>query len=237
MLIHMKSRLALFALIALLFSAWFVAEPAAQSVPAQSAAVTHTFTKDTVIYVSDFELDAQDVTVDKGGVVGQNRPGLIERPRKREQQDPAAQAKKLVNVMSENLVSDLQKVGYRARRLAPGEAQPASGAWIHGVFTEVDEGSRIHRAVIGFGSGQATMNLYVTLTDLAHPDKPLYDVSQSDASKDKMGAVITMNPYVAAAKFVMEKNAPEKMVKKTAGEISAQVVAQMKQYGAMPSPK
>jgi hypothetical protein len=38
-------------------------------------------------------------------------------------------------------------------------------------------------------------------------------------------------------KFVMEKNAPEKMVKKTAGEISAQLVAQMKQYGAMPSPK
>jgi hypothetical protein len=35
----------------------------------------------------------------------------------------------------------------------------------------------------------------------------------------------------------MEKNAPEKMVKKTAGEISAQVVTQMKQYGAIPSPK
>ena len=64
----MKLRLALFAFIALLFSVWFVAEPAAaQSAPAQSAAVTHAFTKDTVIYVSDFELDVQDVTVDKGG--------------------------------------------------------------------------------------------------------------------------------------------------------------------------
>jgi hypothetical protein len=27
-----------------------------------------------------------------------------------------------------------------------------------------------------------------------------------------------MNPYVAAAKFVMEKNAPEKTIKKTAAE-------------------
>jgi Domain of unknown function (DUF4410) len=96
--------------------------------------------------------------------------------------------------MSENLVADLQKAGYKAQRLAPGEAQPSSGAWVHGVFTEVDEGSRLHRAMIGFGSGQATMNLYVTLTDLAHPGKPLYNVSQDDASKDKMGAVITMNP-------------------------------------------
>jgi hypothetical protein len=177
------------------------------------------------------------VTVDKGGVVGQNRPGVLERPRKREQQDPEAQAKKLVNVMAENLVADLQKAGYKAQRLAAGQTLSASGAWVHGVFTEVDEGSRIHRAVIGFGSGQATMNLYVTLTDLAHPDKPLYSVSQDDASKDKMGAAITMNPYVAAAKFVMEKNAPEKMVKKTAGEISAQVASQMKQYGRVPAEK
>jgi hypothetical protein len=46
-----------------------------------------------------------------------------------------------------------------------------------------------------------------------------------------------MNLYVAAAKFVMEKNAPGKMVKKIAGEISAQVAGQMKQYGAMPTPK
>jgi hypothetical protein len=35
----------------------------------------------------------------------------------------------------------------------------------------------------------------------------------------------------------MEKNAPEKMVKKTAGEISAQIISQMKQNGATPAPK
>jgi hypothetical protein len=65
----------------------------------------------------------------------------------------------------------------------------------------------------------------------------LYDVSQDDASKNKVGGVITLNPYVAATKFVMEKNAPEKTVKKTASEISAQVVTQMKQYGARLAPK
>jgi uncharacterized protein DUF4410 len=236
--IEMKPLFGLFAIVATVFFLWMIAEPAAaQPAPAQSATVGHTFTKDTVIYVSDFELDTQNVTMDKGGVVGQNRPGVLERPRKREQHNPEAQAKKLVNVMAENLVSDLQKAGYKAQRLAASETQPVSGARVDGVFTEVDEGSRIHRAVIGFGSGQATMNLYVTLADLAHPDNPLYTVSQDDASKDKMGAVITMNPYVAAAKFVMEKNAPEKMVKKTAGEISAQVVDQMKQHGAVPPPK
>jgi hypothetical protein len=244
----MKLPKTLLLLAAFIFAALFIAPPASiraasmqdaatQSAPDQSASAKPSFTSDTVIYVSDFELDAQNVTTDQGTGVGQNRPGILERPRKREQQDPEAQARKLVNTMSESLVADLQKAGYKAQRVPAGTAPPSTGAWVHGVFTEVDEGSRIHRAVIGFGSGQATMNLYVTLSDLAHPDKPLYNVSQDAASKDKAGAVITMNPYVAAAKFVMEKNAPEKMVKKTAGEISAQVATQMKQYGGMPSPK
>jgi uncharacterized protein DUF4410 len=162
----MKPRFSVPMIAVIFFGLWMIAKPTGdQTAPAQSAAAVHSFSKDTVIYVGDFELDAQNVTVDKGGVVGQNRPGIIERPRKREQQDPEAQAKKLVNVMAENL----QKAGYKAQRLLPGAAHPALGAWVHGVFTEVDEGSRIHRAVIGFGSGQATMNLYVTLTDLAHP--------------------------------------------------------------------
>jgi hypothetical protein len=233
----MALRSPFFAAVALVvFSISIVAQPAfSQTAPAPPSPVTHSFTHDTIIYVSDFELDAQNVTVDKGGVVGQNRPGILERPRKREQQDPQAQASKLVKVMAENLVADLRKAGYKAQRLSAAEAHPSSGAWVHGVFTEVDEGSRIHRAVLGFGSGQATMNLYVTLTDLSHPDQPLYALSQDGASKDKMGAAITMNPYVAAAKFVMEKNAPEKMVKKTADDVSAQVASQMNRYGATPS--
>jgi uncharacterized protein DUF4410 len=203
--------------------------PGAPATTASPAPTARNFSKATPIYVSDFELDAQNVTVDQGGPVSQARPGILERRRKREQEDPEAQAKKLVEVMSKSLVEDLQKAGYKAQRLLPGEAKPTSGAWVHGVFTEADEGNRMHRAIIGFGSGEAKMELQVTLTDLAAPDKPLYTEAAGDTSAKKPGAVITMNPYVAAAKFVMEKNAPEKTVKKTAGEISTQIVNQMKQ--------
>jgi Domain of unknown function (DUF4410) len=203
--------------------------PTASAAAAQPAAVIHNLTKNTPIYVSDFDLDAQNVAVDQGGPVSQARPGILERPRKREQKDPEAQAKKLVDTMSKSLVEDLQKAGYKAQRLAPGQEKPTSGAWVHGVFTEADEGNRMHRAMIGFGSGEAKMELQVTLTDLAAPEKPLYTEATDNTSAKKMGAVITMNPYVAAAKFVMEKNAPEKTVKKTAGEISAEIVNQFKQ--------
>jgi len=42
----------------------------------------------------------------------------------------------------------------------------------------------------------------------------LFD-SAMDGKKNRMpGAVVTMNPYVAGAKFVMTKTAPEREVKK-----------------------
>lgn len=191
--------------------------------PAQGVESASHFNKDTPIYVSDFDLDAQNVQVDKGGVIGQRRPGILERPSKREQHDPQAQAKKIVDTMATTIVNDLQKAGYKAQRLAATDPKPATGAWVHGVFTQVDEGSRMQRAVIGFGAGDVKMQLYVTMSDLSKPDKPLYQAASDTTSGNKPGAVITMNPYVAAAKFVMEQNAPEKTVKKTAGEISKQI--------------
>jgi hypothetical protein len=204
------------------------------AVPAQEPATVQkphvlSFTKDMTIYVSDFELDAENVQVDQGSAVAQRRPGVLERPQKKEQQNPQAQKQKLVDTLSQSIVSDLQKAGYKAQRLMPGDAKPAVGAWVHGVFTQADEGNRLQRAVIGFGSGQATMQLFVTLTDLASPQKPLYETSEKGTSKDKPGAAISMNPYVAAAKFVMEKNASEKVIKSTAVTISKDVVLHLSQ--------
>jgi hypothetical protein len=200
--------------------------PASDPSPHQSAA-THSFSKDTKIWVSDFELDASDVKTDKGGIIGEVRPGILERPRKREEHDPEYQAKKIVNLMAKSLVDDLQKTGQNAERLLPGMTTPSTGAALHGVFTEVDEGNRMHRAIFGFGSGEAKMELYVTLTDLAAPQKPLYEAADSGNSGKKLGAAITMNPYVAAAKFVMEKNATDKTVKKTASAIAQEVAAHL----------
>jgi Domain of unknown function (DUF4410) len=77
------------------------------------------------IYVRDFELDAQDVNVDKGGVVGQVRPGIIERS-KHDQQDPQVQAKEIVDTMSKSLINDWHKAGYKVERLGPNDPAPAT---------------------------------------------------------------------------------------------------------------
>jgi hypothetical protein len=191
--------------------------------PAQEPFVFNPST--TMIYVSDFELDAENFQADEGRTKVVQRPGII-----RKNQDPATQAKKMVGDMANDIVNDLKKAGYKAQRWSGSDPKPNAGVWVHGVFTELDEGNRIRRAVIGFGAGEAKMDLYVAANDLAHPEQPLYNVSESADSGKKVGAAITMNPYVAAAKFVMEKNAPEKTVKKTAGEISQDLVTHLKQH-------
>jgi hypothetical protein len=179
----------------------------------------------TMIYVSNFELDAENFQADEGRTKVVPRPGII-----RKNQDPAAEAKKMVDSMASDIVGDLKKAGYKAQRLAASEVKPETGVWVHGVFTELDEGNRRRRAVIGFGAGEAKMDLFVTMNDLANPGQPLYNVSESGDSGKKVGAAITLNPYVAAAKFVMEKNAPEKTIKKTASDISNDVITHFKQH-------
>jgi hypothetical protein len=180
--------------------------------------------KSKTIYVADFELDAQNVQPDEtpGGRIRGNGP--LRRATGRATGDAAQQAQHIVNLMSDSLVSDFQKAGYIAQRVAPGSESIGGGYLVKGVFTEVDQGNRVRRAVIGFGAGQVNMQLYVNVSDAAHPQDNLYTLDKDDTSGKKPGAVITMNPIVAGAKFVMEKNASDKVVKKTAKQISEEVI-------------
>jgi hypothetical protein len=89
----------------------------------------------------------------------------------------------------------------------------------------------MRRALLGFGSGKATMQLYVMVADAGHSDTHLYETSAQKNSGKKPGWVITLNPFVGTAGFVakfgLTKNAPEKMVRKTASKITAQLVQQL----------
>jgi hypothetical protein len=178
------------------------------------------------VYVLDFDLGYDSMSPQQGilhrPAIGRALPLLSQRD------DPARKAAKLVEVMSSTLVEKFADKGVDARRVVTGAPLPGNGWLIRGVFTEIDEGSRLKRATIGFGSGATDMEVYVTVSDLAkNPDAPfLVFGTEKDPGKIP-GAVVTMNPYVAAAKFVMEKNASEKDVKKTAARIVDEVVKYM----------
>jgi hypothetical protein len=186
------------------------------------------------IYVVDFDLDSSNFKQDRGGITGKGY--LLPPPPKsflrRKRQDPARAASDLVELMSINLVRDLQKAGFLAVRLLPTDPRPTDGLLLTGVFTELDEGNQMRRALIGFGSGKAKMELYVMVVDASSAEQPLYETSARKSNGKAPGTLIALNPYAGAAGFVvkfgMTKNAPEKMVKQTASKIAAELTKQRK---------
>jgi hypothetical protein len=179
----------------------------------------------SVIYIQDFDL-GYDATQQDSGDGGRILGRVL--PRKSQRNDPQRKARQLVELMSDSLAKGFAAKGIDARRCIPGTPLPGDGWLIRGVFTEIDQGRRVIRATIGFGAGASEMELYVSISDLAgNPDAP-FIVFGTEKDPGKMpGAIVTMNPYVAAAKFVMQKNASEKDVKKTAAQIVDQVVNYM----------
>ena len=175
------------------------------------------------VYVQDFLLDHASIETDEG-VRGRVRP-LQRAPRARTHGDPQKEAQKIVTLMSEALVKHLGEAGLPAQRLQAGTPLPKDGWLIRGAFTEVDEGNRMKRAVIGFGSGATSMEAQVSASDLAgDPDAPFIIFGTIKDPGKMPGAVVTMNPFVAGAKFVMEKNASEKDVDRTAKEIVQEMI-------------
>jgi hypothetical protein len=195
--------------------------------------------KPTVIYVTDFELDAQNIQSEPGllpppppGPLGNILPKPPGAPK-----DPAVRARELVDLMSTSLVANLTQAGLQARRWRAGEPPPAEGWLVRGVFTQVAAGNRLRRAAIGFGVGQTELQLVVSVDDLAQGvPKLLYELNTSADSGKMPGAIITLNPYVAAARFVLSGHDLEKNVQQTAAKIAADLAPRVQNQGGAPRP-
>jgi hypothetical protein len=85
--------------------------------------------------------------------------------------------------------------------------------------------------LVGFGSGKAKVHLYVMLVDPSSDPQPVYETSAQASSGKKPGTMVALNPYVGSAAFIAKfgvtKNAPEKMVRKTAAKIADQITKQL----------
>lgn len=190
-------------------------------VQSQPTAADQTIRLPRVIYVQDFALEAHAVKADEGL---RDRHLLQRLPSVRPHASPEQHARQLVTLMAESLVEELTALGFFARRLPPESGVPLDGWFVSGVFTEVDEGKRLRRATIGFGSGSSEMEVQVMVSDQArNPSEPFLVIGTIKDPKKMPGAIITKNPYVAAAKFVVDKNPSDKDVKKAARAIAAEI--------------
>jgi hypothetical protein len=184
----------------------------------------------SVVYVTDFELDASNVHAQRG-VLPPAPPPPLGLPRlPGAPVEPAVRARQVVELMSESLLKDLAAKGATVRQLAKGEPLPGSGWLVRGVFTNVDEGNQFRRAVLGFGADQTDLQVLVAVDDLTQgTPKPIYEVDTKADSGKLPGAAITLNPYVAAARFVLSGSDLDRNVKQTATQIAEQVSRRLKE--------
>jgi hypothetical protein len=209
-----------------------VAEQSLQQVAQQSAqqtaqpqTVAPAPDKSKIVYVSDFELDAVNADGQLEKSVPAIPPSAAPQLDPKREQGPVEQAGRLVDFMSTTLVKELEKAGYTAHRLRPGETRPTDGIRISGIFGEPDEQNRLRRAVIGTITGDGKMSLFVGIGNLARPDQALYEGADPTSSENKAGTIITVSSYAPVAKFEIAKNTTEKAVKDTAEGIVADLTA------------
>jgi len=191
------------------------------------------------VYVTDFQLDSAHFHPDEGarGLL----PGLMHRPLAEAGNgmptplgsgDPAQSAATIVNGLAQDLTQELQAQGVNAVRLSGRQyGRPSQGWLIQGVFLDVDEGNRIKRAVMGFGKGSTQMEIQVSVSDLQSQGSaaPFAVFGTSKDASKMPGAIVSKNPYVAAAKFVLEKNATGKDVSNSAKQIAGEFMKLWKQ--------
>jgi hypothetical protein len=183
--------------------------------------------KPAVIYVTDFELGPQNIQHEEGLLpIGSRGPGIVRGILSGAPSDPEARARQLVDLMSTSLVKDLTAAGFTSFRLQASAGMPTDGWLVRGVYTEVQEGNRLRRSMIGFGQGATDVQVITDVYDLSHgPPKPLYEVATDATSGNTPGAgpTIALGPYGAAARFVMSRQDMEKNVRQTASKIAEYV--------------
>ena len=197
--------------------------------------------KPTVIYVANFDLEAQNIKHEDGIVDGilhrDSDDGILGGIRHLRSPDPAERARKLVDLMSNSLVQDLTKAGFSAVRLLPGNPVPTQGWLVRGVFTEVQEGNRIRRTMIGFGAGATDIQVVTDINDLAKgPPKPLYEIDTDATSGKGPGAApsLLLGPYGAIARYAMSRKDLDRNVQQTAKKIAEDITKRFQPAASAP---
>jgi hypothetical protein len=185
----------------------------------------------TMIYVTDFYLDPDQIQQDRSVL---RRDGLVAKRMKRFRrgEDSAAKAAKLIRILSETITKELNQAGQPAKYcpnssglkgefFSSNTPEPKEGWVVGGWFKTVDEGNRLIKATVGFGTGVETIKIQVAVSDLTkNVAEPFLFIGTANGAQMMPGGLVSKNPYVVAAKYVMAKGATEKDVKKQASSIA-----------------
>jgi hypothetical protein len=198
-----------------------------------------------VVYVMDFDLDADKIKLDPRRLRDQRHPGLVFVNEVKHSlglyKTPQEEAKDLTDLTANSVVEGLAKAGVEAHRIPSGAALPREGWLVRGTFRQVDEGNRMRRA-LGAG-GQTDIQVAVVVDDLsANPGRaPLLQLdTDTDAKSNKLSgsgghahmkltsAMGRMSVYSLALKYVLAGYDLDRNAKETGARIAEEVAKRVR---------
>ena len=146
----------------------------------------------------------------------QSRSGPLSRIRGARAGQKASQS---AGQLSADVVKEFTAQGFTARRLEPGATLPADGWLVRGTFYATDSGGNIIPTELLGGEQKPNTQLTVSVANLSKdPNAPFIVFGKAEALKGQ-GAPVGWNPYVVAAKFVINQVESATDLEKLAGEI------------------
>lgn len=144
------------------------------------------------VYVQDFPGIYQPAS--------QGRNGPLARMRGARASEKASQS---ASTLSKDIVKEFASAGFVASRLDPDTPLPADGWLVRGAFYATDSGGNVIPTELLGGEQKPNTQVSVSVANLAKdPNAPFIVFGKAEALKGQ-GAPVGWNPYVVAAKFVI----------------------------------
>jgi hypothetical protein len=167
--------------------------------PGQSAAPVGVTQKPERIVVYDFQVSADDVTENEGPLQKAYH-AVSGTDAQKQEADRLATGREAAGALSQDLVKQLQALGFDAEVLPRGAAVGANVMTIDGRFLAADEGNRARRMIIGFGAGASKLQTQVSIARTSPDGAPtqLFSFQTYSDSGRMPGAALTMGAGAAA---------------------------------------
>jgi hypothetical protein len=146
------------------------------------------------VYVQDFTGAYEPAQSSSG------RSGPLARIRGARANEKASQS---ASQLTNDIVKEFAAQGFTSKRLEPGTGLPTDGWLVKGTFYATDSGGNIVPTELLGGEQKPNTQLTVSVANLAKdPNAPFIVFGKAEALKGQ-GAPVGWNPYVVAAKFVI----------------------------------
>jgi len=111
---------------------------------------------------------------------------------------------------------------------------PADCWLLRGKFDRLSEGNRVQQSGIGFGAGEPEVEVSGTVVATQLGTATTILTFGEESQQHRMpGGIVTRNPYVIAAKFVLSRGATGRDVQQLGTSLATEIVSYMHTNGVL----